>query len=246
MMGYTHAAVGVGSGLATAMFVGNGRPETIVTAAALGALGGIAADIDTKDQYDNPKMTDAGRTRLAVVGMLIIAMVTDFLLDNNLLTYINLKNYMALGGAAAFLVLMVLGHFCKHRTFTHSLLFVVLTTASIYCINKQASIFYGVGCCSHLILDIINKMGIPLFFPIKAGIKLGICGASGITANRMLYYLGLIIYVFISAYYIYLIRDPIIVLMPAVLMVYVIIVLFLVRRKSERQLRHIMHIKGEL
>lgn len=85
--------------------------------------------------------------------MLIIAIVTDFLLDNNLLSYINSKNYMAFGGAAAFLV---------------------------------------------------------------------------------------------SAYYIYLIRDPIIVFMPAVLMVYVIIVLFLVRRKSERQLRHIMHIKGEL
>ena len=65
MMGYTHAAIGAAGTLSLAALNGDGSSTLYITASIAGALGGVAVDIDTRDNLTNPKVTDAGRTRLA-------------------------------------------------------------------------------------------------------------------------------------------------------------------------------------
>ncbi len=60
-----------------------------------------------------------------------------------------------------------------HRTFTHSLLFVIVESMMVYIIftlmkNEEKKIFalaFGVGICTHLFLDIFLSQGVPLFWP---------------------------------------------------------------------------------
>lgn len=77
MMGYTHAAIGAAGALSLAALNGDGSPVLYITATVAGALGGVAVDIDTRDNLKNPKVTDAGRTRLATAGLLVISILLD-------------------------------------------------------------------------------------------------------------------------------------------------------------------------
>ena len=60
-----------------------------------------------------------------------------------------------------------------HRTFTHSLLFVLLAPLILYLVlracKKEESIFYalalGVGIFSHLFLDFFSSQGVPILWP---------------------------------------------------------------------------------
>ena len=52
----------------------------------------------------------------------------------------------------------------KHRTWTHSLLFLILC----YFIN----VYLCIGCFVHLFLDMMTKQGCPLFYPFDIKIKL--------------------------------------------------------------------------
>lgn len=54
--------------------------------------------------------------------------------------------------------------FIKHRTITHSILFLF----GCYFINVY--LFYG--CCLHILLDMMTKMGCPLLWPIGIDFKL--------------------------------------------------------------------------
>ncbi|WP_163538756.1 metal-dependent hydrolase [Gracilibacillus sp. YIM 98692] len=86
-----------------------------------------------------------------------------------------------------------------HRTFTHSLLFLLLTKVLLSMFISNQSIIMGVliGMCSHFILDAVTKRGIQLFYPIKLTVRLPITAKTGGTIEYMVL-LGLI---FISLYY---------------------------------------------
>lgn len=76
----------------------------------------------------------------------------------SLLPDIDHKNSL-FGKALPFIPKMI-----KHRTWTHSLLFLILC----YFIN----VYLCIGCCVHLFLDMITKQGCPLFYPIGLKVKL--------------------------------------------------------------------------
>jgi inner membrane protein len=54
-----------------------------------------------------------------------------------------------------------------HRTFTHSLIFLLFTTIIINIFNKEVAIVWLASYTSHLFLDSLTKSGIPLLMPIK-------------------------------------------------------------------------------
>ncbi|WP_088007880.1 metal-dependent hydrolase [Indiicoccus explosivorum] len=61
-----------------------------------------------------------------------------------------------------------------HRTFTHSLLFLLLVGTLLEYTIGNAAVTGGIlaGMASHLVLDLITKNGIGLFFPVDVKIKL--------------------------------------------------------------------------
>ena len=251
MMGYTHAAIGAAGALTIAALFGDGSPELFMCATISGAIGGVVVDIDTKDHLTNPKVTDAGRTRLAIVGLFGIGVILDWIFKTGIITAIIDRNYYALGGLIAFLVLALIGFFTPHRTFSHSLLFVLLSSVAVYFIYPKAVLYYCIGCILHIVLDMLNfpfnNHGIWLLYPIKTGkgIAFGLCRA-GRTGNKVCYYIGITVFFLMSAFYLWQIRNIMKSIAPVVIIAYTAIVLFFVRRKTEKEQRHIMHIRGEI
>jgi membrane-bound metal-dependent hydrolase YbcI (DUF457 family) len=250
MMDYTHTAWGAAGAISLATLGGDGTPATYVVAAVAGALGGVAVDIEVKDQLSNPKVTDAGRTRLAVLGLFGLSVLVDLVFKLGVLSKIIDTGYVAVGGVIAFLIFMVICHFTPHRTFTHSLSFIAISGFCVGAVYPEAAIYYAVGALLHVILDMFNHKvieghGIWLLYPIKFGdgIALKLCKAGGI-GNKVLYFIGLALFALGTAIYIYLSKDSRNIIAPVIVAVYIIVVLHFVRRKSERELRHIEHMRG--
>lgn len=249
MMAYTHVAWGVAGAVSLALIGGDSTPGTYVMAVVAGALGGAAVDIEVKDQLSNPKVTDAGRTRLAVLGLLGLGVLVDWLFKLGVLSKIIDTGFVALGGVIAFLIFMVMCHFTPHRTFTHSLFFIAISGFCVGAVYLDAAKYYAVGALLHVILDMFNYKvqghGIRLLYPIKFGdgIALKLCKAGG-TGNKVLYFIGLVLFALGTAIYIYVNEDNGNFIAPVIVAVYIIVVLHFVRRKSERELRHIAHMRG--
>lgn len=60
---------------------------------------------------------------------------------------------------------------------------------AVYLIYKPFSAPLAVAYFSHLVLDVLNKKKIPLFYPLKFGICLKLCYANK-KANKVLMYVG--------------------------------------------------------
>lgn len=76
-----------------------------------------------------------------------------------------------------------------HRTFTHSLLFLVLVGILLNAlgVNEAASAGFLVGMASHYVLDMATKNGIKLFFPLKKTIRFPITARTGGTAEYVVF-----------------------------------------------------------
>ena len=55
-----------------------------------------------------------------------------------------------------------------HRTFTHSLFFLMFSSLGISVISKNIALIWFISYASHLFLDSLTKSGVPLFYPIKS------------------------------------------------------------------------------
>jgi inner membrane protein len=251
MMGYTHAVIGACGAITLATISGNWSAETYMIASVAGALGGTAIDIDTKDRITNPKVTDAGRTRLAVIGLVAFGVIMDFVLKTGIIREIVSRQYYSLGGMVAFIILGTIGSFTPHRTFSHSLLFILLTSLCIGFVYPTAMKYYFIGSILHLLLDMLNNPynghGIWLLYPLKRGngIALRLCQAAR-KGNKAFYFVGIVLFAIVSVFYMWLIGDIQRTIMPVLILAYATIVMHFVRKKSEKEQRHIMHMRGEL
>ncbi len=68
-----------------------------------------------------------------------------------------------------------------HRSFTHSLLFLMIIRALLQAFVSHEAIIYGLiaGMASHLLLDMGTKNGIKLFFPISIRVRLPLAIRTG-------------------------------------------------------------------
>lgn len=68
-----------------------------------------------------------------------------------------------------------------HRTFTHSILFIVIIGLGLYVIQTPQYYFVTIitGLISHVILDMLTPKGVKLFYPIPLTVKLPITFKTG-------------------------------------------------------------------
>jgi inner membrane protein len=68
-----------------------------------------------------------------------------------------------------------------HRTFTHSILFIVIIGFGLYVIQTPQYYFITIitGLISHVILDMLTPKGVKLFYPIPLTVKLPITFKTG-------------------------------------------------------------------
>lgn len=76
-----------------------------------------------------------------------------------------------------------------HRTFTHSLIFLMLAALLFNAFLPNEAISAGLlaGMASHLLLDMATKKGIKLFFPFKITVRLPLTTKTGSAAESVIF-----------------------------------------------------------
>jgi len=185
MMSKTHLSVGMAAALAVSPIT---NVNTCLLALAGGAIGGVIADVDI---LDNDYESDALTGELIALGITVIFAIVDFFSNGGVCNYVVNNSICAIIGAIGFFILWIIGYNCDHRKFTHSLLALVLFSLCVALIYPELGVAFAFGYFSHLLLDILNKKGIQLLFPLKIGICLKLCYASKF-ANKLFMILGFI------------------------------------------------------
>jgi len=240
-MGYTHISTSTAVAIATAVVMGSDSLAVYLTAAAAGAVGGVIIDADSRDRFSYPKMTDAGRSKLSALGLLLLCVIIDLVYGTNNLSTIISRQLLPIIGLVILAVMFIVGSHSDHRTITHSLLFIVLTSMGVALIYPQATVFYSIGCVVHLLLDMLNYPfhghGIWLLYPIikGKGIALKLCKSSK-TGNKTAYFIGLIGCIVVSGLFAYKSSNPIYYIPTIIIVAYLVIVLHFVRTKTEKEL----------
>ena len=170
----THMAVGACTALAVL------PPESIgqmVLCIGMAIIGADLPDIDLKTSGGKKYINTALYTPIIV---LITIFLIDRVCDTGLVEYFrDLIPRNAVIGAAVFISVCIIGKHCPHRGFMHSLLCMGILAFCVDMINKNAAIYFLSGYGTHLLLDVLNKKRVMLFWPFGSGIKLGWCRYNG-------------------------------------------------------------------
>lgn len=186
MMGKTHIAVGTACALAV---VGSSGLPGCLAALIGGPLGSIACDLDTKS---NSHCRDALVSRFIAVILAVFSIVVALLYKESFAGLLALDIDYQMLIAAAFLILaIILSRISPHRSFSHSLLALVLWTLPLALISPMVAAAFIIGFISHIILDLLNKKPVRVFFPIGDGFCLKLCHADGLM-NKVLLVGGII------------------------------------------------------
>ncbi len=190
MLGKTHVSAGMAASLLVL------QPVSIAPLACAllgGALGGWISDIDVRG---------AKLVRGAIVSVCVaaLAFANRFLAEvlpraAALRAIAPEMGPASVVGAALFAGVTLFGSFTAHRTFTHSIVGCALWYVAVCLLWPQIAPAFGIGLCSHLILDLLNKApkgSMQLFFPLKTRVCLDVCRADGF-ANALIWSASVIV-----------------------------------------------------
>ena len=182
MMSKTHLSVGIAASLALAP----ATPEGLTYALMGGAIGSLICDVDRNAERPTK---DHKQGWLISFTIFFAAFMHEsysywqtFRVRNLLTDPLRLICFFA------FLLLLLFAINGAHRGFSHSILMFLTSSVLVYFISPQTSLFYGAGFLTHILLDLLNKRPVRVFYPAK-GICLSLFYVDG-TANRVLMLLG--------------------------------------------------------
>ena len=174
MLGKTHVAAGVAASVAIL------HPATtpgIVSAIAGGAIGGWICDIDCQ-KSDLQKSFLPGLAFAVLVST--AALAVDHLARLGVCAY-TVRTWGTQNGIGLALLLgcCLWGALSRHRSFTHSFLGVALLSFSVWLVMRPLAVPFCIGMLSHVALDLLNRRGVRLFYPLKKGFCMNLCDSSG-------------------------------------------------------------------
>lgn len=190
MLGKTHLALGVAA--AAAVLQPSSAPECL--AAVLGgAVGGVICDIDN---LRNEGKNDSVMIQLTASAAAVCILAADYFLNTGICAAaLRLDRQRIALGAAAYIVLWIIGFFSNHRGFTHSLAAGALFSQAVWMLCPPLTLPYAAAYASHIAADLLNKKGLRLLWPLKGGVCLGLC-YSDRAANTLLFQFGILASVF--------------------------------------------------
>ena len=165
------------------------RPSSIqelLITVGVSTLGGLLPDVDLKDSTSD-KIFD--RLMTSLITIIIMSIIINHYFNINLYNvikgYNNIFNYIIC--LSLFIIMSYLGSKTPHRSFTHSFLGLFIYSAILsYSFNDQVVTIFFISYLSHLILDLLNKKGLTLFYPLKNRLSLNLCEVKG-TINKILF-----------------------------------------------------------
>ena len=104
----------------------------------------------------------------AVGGIIVVCLIIDWLNGSVLINSIlNITNLNLIIGLGVILFSIIKGRFSQHRTFTHSILFLLLMCFGIANFSVEIAMPFAIGFISHILLDLMNKMPVKIFYPFN-------------------------------------------------------------------------------
>ena len=187
LQGKTHFVVGVS--LALAIMPPSDLKGLIAGCVAAG-IGSVVSDVDCVT-------SNAGQEAVKASAACVIMAICAYFADSYFKTGIfeslvdRGSQNATLMAVLAFVLLCAFGMLTSHRSFLHSIAGGMLLTLCTYFILPDAWKYFAAGCASHLALDLLNRKGIRLFFPLHKTYCLGWFKANGLV-NRILLAAGTI------------------------------------------------------
>lgn len=160
------------------------NPTELVLGLCVSAIGGMLPDIDSKTSKTHKEVEKICLTSLA---MIVACALADQYFNLSLMYRLssNANGFTVLCGFMTMIGILLYGKEQPHRSFTHSLLFLLGTSVAVWLMYSPMLPYYAIGCASHIVIDIFNKKKEKLLYPCKKGFGFGLC-ASDKKANMIL------------------------------------------------------------
>lgn len=191
MLGRTHKKIAVA--LSFAILQPTTVPACLGTMAA-GSIGGTVCDVDillrkhpAKDE--EPNRDDRYDTWADIGSNILLTflfVLVDLFIGNGAVDWFLCHiGFRTIAASAVFALIVVCGMMATHRSFMHSILVGISLSGCLYFICLPLTPAFTIGFTTHILLDLLNKTGICLFWPIKRRFNFNVC-ASNKTANAIL------------------------------------------------------------
>lgn len=171
----THIAVATATNLAIY------RPDNIRSFALLVAastIGGIISDIDVTTSESHKDLE-----KIIIISFISIVLCSISEVYYNIGIFDWLKNNLSiarnLGLILAFFCICFWGMHQPHRTFMHSITSTIILSGILFFIHQPFAIFFGIAMLSHILIDLLNKKRVQIFYPFKFKYCLKLCDSNG-------------------------------------------------------------------
>ena len=180
----THLAAGYAAVLYTF------SPDTLtelILSTGTAAIGSVISDVDASESHSRNNLAKVSAiTFLSIAGILS----ADHFAGTDIASHFTSSSSLMrlFTGFLIFLSICIFGEHLPHRSFMHSIAGTAAVTLSFSVILPSAAPYMAVSMLSHILLDMLNKKKIQLFYPLpKPRIGFGICSADG-SINNLLFY----------------------------------------------------------
>ena len=182
----THLATGYTAAL---LFTNPSSLSELVMCIGVSSIGSVISDIDASTSESRKNL---GKVLAASAIGIAVILAGDYFWNLGIVS--RFRNSAALmrlfTGFIVFIGICIFGEHRPHRSFMHSLLGVAAITFSFSVIIPSSAKYLAVSMLSHILIDMLNKKKIQLFYPLKKPkIGFNICYADGMV-NRMLFFLA--------------------------------------------------------
>lgn len=187
MTGKTHLASGIAASFSVVL---PRTPKEVLVCLGAAMVGAVISDIDVSTSEARRNFNKLLGT---VAVLLLIAGFLEYYVSFPILNMARQYGYLlTIAGFFLFLIVCIYGKGQPHRSFMHSLLALALLAGSIYMIFPPAVFPFVIAMASHILLDLLNKRRVKLFYPFRKGIALSVCRSDG-TVNTILFYAAVLI-----------------------------------------------------
>lgn len=169
MLGRTHVALG----LAGATMMININPKTAPITLTTVALASLLPDIDDDNSLINHKINFGFKPLGAVF-------FTTLLFSLSYLKIIPIISFVVLE------ISLLLSIFSRHRSFSHSLLGLLIYSIGIYLAYRPIFVSFVIGYSLHLIVDMFTNSGIELLYPYRKRVGIGLISTGSIWDNLIM------------------------------------------------------------
>lgn len=146
------------------------------------SIGGLLPDIDVTTSETHKDVTI-----ISVISFLFMLTIIglDFYYNFGILKLIskNFNIFKFILGIGLFLLICSHGLHTPHRSFMHSIFASVLLSGTIYLIFKPAVIPFFIGMISHIVIDLLNKIKVQVFYPLNYRIGFNLVSSNGFVSK---------------------------------------------------------------